>query len=278
VHPATCGDQDVQAFLTHLAEKQHVSANTQKVALNALVFMYRHVIKQELGDLGFTLSRKQRHLPVVLSRTEIRNIFAHLSGRNKLIFQLLYVSGLRISECLQLRIKDIDLENRSITVVNGKGKKDRQTLLAETLIEPLKIQMQKAKELMAEDAFSRVGVAMEIGLSRKYPNAKFEYPWAYIFPSSNWSKHPFTGEVCRYHLHSTVPTRVLRVAVKNAGIPRKVSCQTFRHSFATHLLMDGTDIRTVQELLGHNDVKTTQIYTHVIGQHYAGTTSPFERL
>lgn len=162
MHPATCGDQHVQAFLTYLTEKQHVSANTQKVALNALVFMYRHVIKQELGDLGFTPSRKQRHLPVVLSRSEIRDIFLHLSGRNKLIFQLLYGSGLRISECLQLRIKDIDLENRSITVVNGKGKKDRQTLLAETLIEPLKIHIQKAKELMAEDAFSRVGVAMEI--------------------------------------------------------------------------------------------------------------------
>jgi len=277
-HPNLCGQKEVEAFLTHLAEKEFVTVNTQKVALNALVFMYRHVIKRDLGDLGFALARKQRKLPVVLSRNEINLVFEQLKGRDKFIFQLLYASGLRISECLRLRVKDIDLENLSVTVVDGKGKKDRQTLLASSLASQMKDHIIKAQSLLQEDVARNVGAAMDIGLDKKYPNAKFSDAWAFIFPSSRWSAHPFSGEICRYHLHPTVPTRSLQKAVKKSGVPKKVSCHTFRHSFATHLLQDGTDIRTVQELLGHNDVKTTQIYTHVIGRHYAGTTSPFERL
>lgn len=278
-HPAECGAEEVTAFLTHLAVDGQVSVNTQKIALNALVFMYRHVVKQELGDLGFTLARKQRQLPNPIPRDEIVELFKQLHGRNKLIFQLLYGSGLRISECLRLRIKDIDLTNHSITVIDGKGRKDRQTLLAESLDTALKAQMDAAILVHAKDRSKNVGVAIEPALSRKYPNAKYQKAWAYLFPSSQWCESPYTNEVCRYHLHPTVPTRALKKAVAAANLShQRITCHTFRHSFATHLLRSNTDIRTVQELMGHNDVRTTQIYTHVIGTHYAGTTSPVDLL
>ncbi len=278
-HPEDCGAAEVVSFLTHLAEKEHVAVNTQKTALNALVFLYRHVVKQELGDMGFTLARKQRQLPCVLSVSEVRILLDQLEGRDKLIFQLLYGSGLRISECLRLRIKDIDTEHLSLTVYNGKGKKDRQTLLAESILENLHLQMEFAVQQHSSDKKQHVGAAVESALSRKFPNAAFTVAWAFLFPSASWSAHPITGQVCRHHLHPTSATRALRKAVISAKINNKrVNCHTFRHSFATHLLKNGTDIRTVQELLGHNDVKTTQIYTHVIGQHYAGTQSPIDNL
>lgn len=278
-HPADCGSAEVVAFLSDLAENKHVSVNTQKVALNALVFLYRHVLKRELGDLGFTPARKQRQLPLVLNPNEIRKILAQMSGRNKLIFQLLYGSGLRISECLRLRVKDIETHRLSVTVVDGKGRKDRQTILAESLIPAIENQLEAAINLQERDAQQGVGSAIDPALSRKYPKAALAPAWAFLFPASQWCGHPLTGEVCRYHLHPTVPGRNLRKAVDAANLnTKRINCHTFRHSFATHLLMTGTDIRTVQELLGHNDVKTTQIYTHVVGQHYAGTVSPIELL
>jgi len=278
-HPAECGAVEVVAFLSHLAEEKLVSVNTQKVALNALVFLYRHVIKSELGDLGFKTARKQRQLPVVLNRDEVRKIIDQLSGRDKLIFQLLYGSGLRISECLRLRIKDLNTQQLSVTVIDGKGKKDRQTLLAKSLVPVIKEQQVIAQKLQADDIRHGVGTAMDPALARKYPKAASSPAWAFLFPSSRWCGHPLTGEVCRYHLHPTVPSRALRTAVETAGLNyKRINCHTFRHSFATHLLASGTDIRNVQELLGHNDVKTTQIYTHVIGEHYAGTISPIEAL
>ena len=277
-HPSTCGAAEVEAFLTYLAARRHASANTQKVALNSLVFLYRKVLDIELGELNFSLSHKQRQLPVVLTREEVKRILEKLSGRNQLIFQLLYGSGLRISECLGLRIKDIDFNDNSIVVLDGKGNKDRKTLLAPVLIESLKTHIKKAQRVQSEDAANGIGAALPPALARKFPRAKYESAWAFVFPSNRWCRHPLTGEVCRYHLHTSVPTKALRAAVLSAGISKKVSSHTFRHSFATHLLLNGTDIRTIQELLGHNDVKTTQIYTHVIGQHYAGTTSPLETL
>ena len=278
-HPEECGDLEVIAFLSYLAESKKVSVNTQKIALNALVFLYRHVIKRELGDLGFTSARKQRQLPVVLSRSEVKLVIDHLSGRNKLIFQLLYVSGFRISECLRLRIKDIDFDRQCLTVVDGKGKKDRPTMLAESLIPALRAQIEYATHLQNNDAKQGIGVAMDVALARKYPKAAFSPAWAFLFPSSRWCEHPVSGVVCRYHLHPSIPSRVLKSALTAAGLNHKrVNCHTFRHSFATHLLASGRDIRTVQELLGHNDVSTTQIYTHVLGQHYAGTISPVELL
>lgn len=278
-HPAACGKEEVTQFLSYLAEQRNVSVNTQKVALNALVFLYRNVVKQDLGDLGFSLARKQRNLPLVLSPPDIQTLLTAMHGRDRLIFQLLYGSGLRISECLRLRVKDIDLDRLSVTVIDGKGKKDRQTLLSPSLIESLTAFIETAVSLQANDAKSGIGSAINPALARKYPGASTNPAWAFIFPSSRWCAHPLSGEVCRYHLHPSVPRRILQRAARQCNLDHKrVNCHTFRHSFATHLLISGTDIRTVQELLGHNDVKTTQIYTHVVGQHYAGTMSPLERL
>jgi len=278
-HPNECGDKEVIAFLTYLSEVRHVSINTQKIALNALVFVYRHVIQSELGDLGFKGARKQRQLPVVLSVKEVSRIINALEGRNKLIFQLMYGSGLRVSECLRIRVKDIDTERLSVTVIDGKGKKDRQTLLSRSIVGALELQIEKATALQQTDASNGVPTALPPALARKYPNAGSSPAWAYLFPASKWSGHYITGEVCRYHLHPSVARKVLKQAIIKSGINRRrVNCHTFRHSFATHLLASGTDIRTVQELMGHNDVTTTQIYTHVIGEHYAGTHSPLDNL
>ncbi len=277
-HPSSCGAVEVEAFLTHLACDRGVTANTQKVVLNALVFLYKHVLGHELGKLAFSLSRKQRQLPVVLSREEVAAIFAQLSGRDLLIFQLLYGSGLRISECLGLRVKDIGLTDYSISIINGKGNKDRKTLLAAPLVPALERQIAKAVDTQREDKAHGVGTALPQAIGRKYMNARYDPAWAYVFPSAQWCAHPYSGEVVRYHMHASVPSKSLRAAVKRSAIPKKVSTHTFRHSFATHLLSSGTDIRTIQELLGHNDIKTTQIYTHVIGKHFAGTTSPLESL
>ncbi len=278
-HPKNCNHIEVTAFLTHLAQDRLVTANTQKVALNALVFVYRHVLQNELGEMGFKLATKQRQLPIVLNVADVKLILDTLEGRDKLIFELLYGSGLRIGECLSLRIKDIDTSRLSLTIVNGKGNKDRQTLLSPNLIPKLKDFMRKAVEVQREDADRGIGVAVDVALSKKYPSASTSPAWAFLFPASQWTAHPRTGEVCRFHLDASVPRRVLQRAVKKCGLrDKRVNCHTFRHSFATHLLSTGTDIRTLQELLGHNDVKTTQIYTHLIGQHYAGTVSPLDKL
>ena len=278
-HPKDCGAEEVTAYLTHLAENRHVAVNTQKVVLNALVFVYRHVLNHDLGELGFKLASKQRQLPVVLNPSEIKKILDCLEGRNKLIFELLYGSGLRISECLRLRVKDINTEQLSITVIDGKGKKDRQTLLSPSLTERLITLQKNAIKLQASDAERGIGTAINPALERKYKNASTTPAWAFLFPAAHWTAHPLTGEVCRYHLHPSVPRRILQNAVKQSGLThQRISCHTFRHSFATTLLQTGTDIRTLQELLGHNDVKTTQIYTHLVGKHYAGTVSPLERL
>jgi len=278
-HPNTCGTKEVTEFLTYLAQERHVAVNTQKLALNALVFVYRHVLKMELGEMGFKLARKQRQLPVVLNPFEIKKILDCLEGRNKLIFEMLYGSGLRISECLRLRVKDIDIHRLSVTVVDGKGKKDRQTILSPSLIDKLTSLQEDATQLQMSDAEKGISSAINPAMAKKFNNAGTTPAWAYLFPAAHWTAHPLTGEVCRYHLHPSVPRRILQKAVKTCGLShRRVSCHTFRHSFATHLLQNGTDIRTLQELLGHNDVKTTQIYTHLVGEHYAGTVSPLEQL
>jgi len=278
-HPTETGNNEVKAFLSYLANNRHVAINTQKVALNALVFLYHQFLKKELGDLGFTLATKQRTLPIVLSREDVSRIINVLDGRNKTIISLLYGSGLRISECLRLRVQDLDFNRMSVTVRDGKGNKDRQTLLSPNLVPALKQTISDVIELQKADNKKEVGPSMPYALGRKYPRA-FESPaWAFIFPSSTLCQHPVTGVTCRHHLHQSVIRKALKPALKKAGIfNQRVNCHTFRHSFATHLLQGGTDIRTVQELLGHNDIKTTQIYTHVLGQHYAGTSSPLDSL
>ena len=266
-------------YLTALAVRWHVSPGTQKVVLNALIFLYEKHLKREVGDLGFKLATRQRRLPVVLTRDEVARVIAQLKGRNKLIIQLMYGSGLRVSECLRLRVQDVDLEKYGLTIHDGKGRKDRQTLLSPKLESALRQQIESGIEIQRKDNESGYGSSMSPSLSKKMPNAFRSPAWAYLFPSSGLCAHPQTGEICRHHLHPTMVRKFLKVAVEKAEIRNKrVICHSFRHSFATHLLAAGTDIRTVQELLGHNDVSTTQIYTHVLGRHYAGTNSPLDAL
>jgi len=277
-HPDVMGDREVVAFLTWLAVSKHLAANSQKVVLNALVFLYRNIVKRELGELGFTRSTKQRHIPTVLSPDEINAIIGFMNNKYKLIIQLLYGSGLRINECLRLRVQDVDLERCSVTVHDGKGNKDRQTLLARVLCAPIKKQINVALAIQTMDNQSNIGPSLPFALSIKYPNAYLQTPWMFLFPSVSLCAHPLTGELCRHHLHDSTIRKALQQAVRQTTIAKKVNCHTMRHSFATHLLQQGYDIRSVQELLGHNDVKTTQIYTHVLGQHYAGTVSPLDRI
>jgi integron integrase len=256
-----------------------VSVNTQKTALNAIAFLFEKFLKREMGDLGFRLASKQQTLPTVLSVEEVRSVLKSLEGRNKLILQLLYGSGLRVSECLRLRVQDIDLDRFSLTVYNGKGRKDRQTLLSTQLKPALEELIAAGIVVQQRDNKQGVGCSMTAALTRKYPNAFRSESWAYIFPSVKLCHHPITGEICRHHLHPTVVRKFLSDAVKTAGLTQKrVTAHTFRHSFATHMLAKGADLRTVQELLGHNDVSTTQIYTHVLGRHYAGTSSPLDSM
>lgn len=226
-HPADCGSVEVAAFLGYLAETRHVSVNTQKLALNALVFTYKHVVKQELGKLGFTLARKQRQLPTVLSSENVQNILCCMSGRNRLIFQLLYGSGLRISECLRLRVKDLDCKALSINVHDGKGRKNRQSLMSRSLRESIGEHIGKALLVQRQDAEQGVGVAMPPALARKYSSAPFSPAWAFLFPSSIWSEHPLTGQVCRYHLDQSVPRKALKRAVADCGLlSHRINCHT----------------------------------------------------
>jgi integron integrase len=278
-HPSEMAGPEVKDFLTWLADKRHVAINTQKVALNAVVFLYHKVLKVELGELGFKLATKQRHLPIVLSKIEIGAILRNLNERDRLIISLLYGSGLRVTECLRLRVQDINFDRMAITVRDGKGRKDRQTLMGQSVVEPLKKAIQAAVALQKKDNELGIGPSLPGVLAKKYPNAFRSPAWMFIFPSLGFCEHPYTGDTCRHHLHETVVRKALKHAVTAAAIlDKRVNCHTFRHSFATHLLQSGYDIRSVQELLGHNDVKTTQIYTHVIGQHYAGTRSPLDEL
>ncbi|GIU12393.1 MULTISPECIES: integron integrase [unclassified Shewanella] len=277
-HPMTLSSVDVKTFLSWLANKQNVAVNTQKVALNALAFLYQQHLKIELGDLGFTLATKQRTLPTVLSYKEIALILSHMSGLAKFVIEMLYGSGLRVNECLQLRLQDINVENLSLTIRNAKGNKDRQTLLSQSCTNQLDGYIQRAIKIQQQDNQHGVGPSLPHSLAKKYPNAYRQATWMFLFPSLNMCQHPITNLPCRHHRHASSIRKALQQAVRKAQIIKKVNCHTFRHSFATHLLQAGTDIRTVQQLLGHNDLNTTQIYTHVLGQHYAGTISPMDRL
>ncbi|WP_394133134.1 integron integrase [Shewanella maritima] len=277
-HPSLMGETEVADFLSYLANKRHVAINTQKVALNALVYLYQKHLNTPFADIGFKYASKQRQLPIVLNQSEISAILSELNTRDRLIIEMLYGSGLRISECLRLRVQDIDLERLSITVRDGKGRKDRQTLLSQVCANQLPEVIQTAKSIQAKDNESCIGPSLPYGLERKYPNAFRKTAWMFIFPSLKTCLHPNTGTLCRHHLHHSVIRKALSRAVSATEINKRVTCHTFRHSFATHLLQAGRDIRSVQELLGHNDVNTTQIYTHVLGQHYAGTASPLDSL
>jgi len=278
-HPTNLSSEHVVQFLSYLANSRDVAINTQKTALNALAFLYNQFLNQPLGDIGFNYAKRQRKIPIVISTHEVQAILKQLSQRDRIIFSLLYGSGLRITECLRLRIKDIEFDHSSIIVHDGKGGKDRKTILSPLLHNSLKELIQDATQLQAQDNQRGIGPSLPHMLGKKFPNAYRQPAWMFIFPSTTICQHPITGKACRHHLHDSVPRKALKKAVAGAGLnTKKINCHTFRHSFATELLRAGRDIRTVQELLGHSDVSTTQIYTHVLGQHFAGTNSPLDNL
>lgn len=277
-HPAEMGKTEVVAFLDHLASDRNCRAGTQRIALNALAFLYNKILDQPLKNLNFRMATRPRYLPTVLTVTETMAIVEQLEGIHRLIVEMMYGSGLRVSEALGLRVQDIDFEKNSVTVRNGKGRKDRVTLLSSRLIPKLEDQIETALAIQQKDNLDGVGPSMPDALGRKYPNAFRQPSWMFLFPSVSLCRHPVNNKLCRHHLHHTVIRKALKKATLAAKTRKRVTCHTFRHSFATHLLEAGTDIRTVQELLGHTDVKTTQIYTHVIGQHYAGTSSPLDKI
>lgn len=278
-HPNDMGNHEIERFLNHLAVNRQVSSSTQNLALCAVIFMYRHIIKKEITGLKYANSRTPKNLPTVLSGQEIGQIMQYLQGEYWLLTALLYGCGLRIQEALSLRVKDIDFSLKSVFVFRGKGKKDRYTLLPSTLMAALQQQITRVRAIHNKDLNDGEGkTSVSPALHRKYQGALKDFGWQFLFPSSNRCIHPYDGYICRHHLHATTFSRQLRLAVKKSGINKRVSAHTFRHSFATGLLQGGTDIRTVQELLGHSDLRTTEIYTHVLSSRRAGTTSPLDYL
>lgn len=266
----------VKAYLDYLAIEREVSASTQNQALNALVFLYREALKQPFGELDEIVHAKRpQRMPVVLTREEVNAVLARMEGVPGLMAGLLYGSGLRLMECVRLRIKDVDFAQRQIMVRNGKGQKDRVTMLAERYLQPLQDHLAQVKVLHEQDLAQGNGaVYLWPGLERKYPNASKEWRWQYVFPAKSLSVDPRSGKVRRHHINENLLHRAVKQAVEQAGITKTVSCHTFRHSFATHLLQSGSDIRTVQELLGHADVATTMIYTHVLNRPGLSVRSP----
>lgn len=278
-HPKDLGSSDINHFLTFLAVNRGVSAATQNQALCAIVFMYKHLLERQFDGLTFSYAKKPKNIPSVLSPQQVASIISCLSNPYKLLVSILYGSGLRLNEALRLRIKDIDFSNQTLFVFRGKGQKDRITLLPNQLNEAIKKQIKSVELMHQQDLQDGFGLtSLPASLHRKYKAAMKDFGWQYLFPSTNRCSHPVDGYICRHHLHPTTLSKQLRRAVLKANIHKKVSAHTFRHSFATSLLNNGTDIRTVQTLLGHADLRTTEIYTHVIGKRHAGTTSPFDNI
>ncbi|MCS6804707.1 MAG: integron integrase [Acidobacteriota bacterium] len=279
-HPAEMGEQEINAFLTHLALKQRVSASTQNQALSALLFLYRYVLSREIGDLGEVIrARKPTRLPIVLTREEVKAVLSHLQGDKWLMVSLMYGGGLRLMECLQLRVQDIDFARNEITVRDGKGAKDRVTMLPQSLKTPLQNHLRKVKAVHEKDVRDGWGrVQMPDALDRKYPNAPADWCWQWVFPQENRWRNQRTGEQGRHHVDESILQKAFKQAVDRAGLTKRATCHTLRHSFATHLLADGYDIRTVQELMGHKDLKTTMVYTHVLNRGGKGVRSPIDKL
>ncbi|CAC9599469.1 Integron integrase IntI2 [uncultured Gammaproteobacteria bacterium] len=272
-------EQKVERFLTHLAIKQKVAPSTQNQALNALVFLYTKVLKQPLEGVNAARSRKEPRIPVVMSKKEVAKVLALIDGTVGLIVRLLYAGGLRISEAVRLRVQDVDFEFKQIIVRDGKGKKDRVTPLANNLMLPLQAHLEKIKIIHNKDLKEGFGsVYLPYALAKKYPNANKDFSWQYVFPSRNIAIDPRAQIKRRHHVDQSVINKAIKRAVKQAEINKKISAHTFRHSFATHLLQTGTDIRTIQALLGHADLQTTMIYTHVLRQGGQGVVSPLDRL
>lgn len=279
-HPGDMAETEVNAFLSHLAVEVKVSASTQNQALSALLFLYRHVLNRELGKLeDIVRARKPRRLPVVLSREEVRRVLEHLTGDRRLIVALLYGSGLHLIECLRLRVQDVDMERHEIVVRDGKGSHDRVTMLPDSLVNPLGDHLRRVREIHRRDLDDGWGrVELPNALERKYVNAATDWRWQWVFPQATRWRNRQTGQQGRHHMDPSLVQKAVARAVRMAGLTKRATCHTFRHSFATHLLADGYDIRTIQELLGHKDVRTTMIYTHVLNRGGKGVRSPIDNL
>lgn len=277
-HPSEMGAAEIQAFISFLANDRQVSASTQNQALSAILFLYRTVLQQKIQiPTDLVRAGRPKHLPTVLTHQEAIAVLDKMGGVTQLMAKLLYGSGLRLMECLRLRVKDLDFGNRQIIVRDGKGEKDRVTVLPDILIPALQAHLQTVQAIHQQDLREGFGaVSLPYALARKYPNAAKEWGWQYVFPSSQRSQDPLSKQTKRHHIDESVLQRAIRQAAKLAGIAKPVSPHTFRHSFATHLLQSGYDIRTVQELLGHKDVKTTMIYTHVLNRGGLAVRSPLD--
>lgn len=279
-HPRYMGKQEIDAFLSHLAVNRKVSAATQKQALNAIIFLYKRVLDIEISErLDPVREKKHRRLPVVMSQIEVQNVLSNMSGTHQLMAKLLYGGGLRLMECIRLRVKDLDFDQKLIYVRSGKGGKDRTTLFPATVNKELDVQINKVKALHQEDLDNGFGeVYLPDSLARKYPGAAREYGWQYVFPAKKISTDPRSGKNRRHHVMESGLQKAVKIAVKRAGITKRVTCHTFRHSFATHLLENGVNIRVVQELMGHANVKTTEIYTHLMAKDINAVISPLDSL
>ena len=279
-HPSTMGAGEIAAYLTWLAVKRNVSASTQNQALCALLFLYRDVLRTEVGSIELApRARVPQRLPVVLSRDEVSRVLAQLTGTLRIIGVLLYGAGLRLQECLELRVKDVDFDGHQFVIRRGKGQKDRRTMLPVVVEERLRAHLVEVKRQHERDLANGFGrVVLPFALDRKYPNAPTDWSWQFVFPAARICHDPQYGPPTRYHMHESVVQKAVAEAARRAGLTKRVGCHTFRHSFATHLLEDGYDIRTVQELLGHADVSTTMIYTHVLNRGALGVRSPADRL
>ena len=279
-HPVEMGEQEVAAFLTHLAVNRNVAPATQGQALNALVYLYAKVLNRPMGEItGLVRPKKKQKIPVVLSQVEVRDLLSNLEGLHWLVACLLYGSGLRLMEGIRLRVKDIDFDRLSITVKNGKGGKDRVVTLARELVVPLQRHLESVKTTHERDIATGFGrVYLPYALERKNPNASVSWGWQYVFPAKNRSIDPRSGLERRHHIGEQLLQRAIKRSIVQAGISKQASTHTFRHSFATHLLQAGYDIRTVQELMGHKDIRTTQIYTHVLERGGNAVKSPLDSL
>jgi integron integrase len=277
-HPSTLGAEDIRRYLTALAVEQNVAASTQNVARSAVLFLYREVLNIPVETLaGIAPARRPERLPVVFTRAEVQSLLAHLEGTPLLMASLLYGSGLRLMDCLRLRVKDIDFSLHQITIRDGKGQKDRVSMLPHTLDTALREQLDAARAVYQQDlAAGTVNVFLPDALARKYPNAPHEWAWQWVFPAARLSTDPRSGLIRRHHVGEETLQRAVKAAIAKAAITKNGSCHTLRHSFATHLIENGYDIRTVQELLGHSDVRTTMIYTHVLNRGGRGVSSPLD--
>lgn len=279
-HPKDMGGAEIVAFLNHLANKENVSASTQNQALNAIVFLYKKVLDIELGEFPqMTYARRTRKIPVVLTLEEVVQIINLVPEPYKTMIRLMYGAGLRLAECLSLRILDVNFDRKEIVIRAGKGGKDRITMMPDSAIPGLRRCMERTGRFFELDRQNGIDhIDLPFALARKFPNAARELKWQFVFASANTSRDPRSGKIGRHHIHPSAIRKVLNRAIKHLGIQKYVTCHTFRHSFATHLLENGYDIRTVQELLGHAHVNTTMIYTHVLNRGGRGVKSPLDRM